>query len=574
MKFFIQTIFAIIVVAALVGCGEKKGETAGEPNPEEVKKMEQKFSDFEQKYIQDAKRITEAWFLAQWQSQISGKKEDFDKASAYEKEYNAMVSDKNAFAELKEMKESGLILDPVKQRSLKLIYDEYLSKQIDTNLLNQMTELSSEIEQKYNQFRTKVDGKVYTDNEVEETLKTSKDSKKLEKVWKAHKDIGPVVAQDIIKLVKMRNQAAKQLGFSNYHAMSLELSGQNPDDISKLFDELDKLTESAYKTAKAEIDNVLSAQLKITPDQMMPWHYQNRFFQEAPKIYDVDLDTYYKGKKLETLVADYYKSIGLPIDGMLAASDLYEKPGKNQHAFCTMISKDPRDVRVLGNIKPNASWMETMLHEFGHAVYFYWLGNDIPWTQQDCAHIFTTEAIAMFFGRLASQPEWMVDMGLINLEEKEKIAPTAKKILRLQMIVFSRWAQVMYRFEKSMYENPDQDLNKLWWQLVEKYQLVKMPEDRNMPDWASKTHISSSPCYYHNYLMGELLASQLYMYINKNIVKAPEGTEPSFKGQAKVGEYLIKNVFEPANRWYWNDMIEKATGEKLTAKYFAKQFID
>ena len=94
---------------------------------------------------------------------------------------------------------------------------------------------------------------------------------------------------------------------------------------------------------------------------------------------------------------------------------------------------------------------------------------------------------------------------------------TARRRSGLQMLVFSRWAQVMYRFEKSMYENPDQDLNNLWWEMVEKYQLVKKPEGRNMPDWATKIHIALYPCYYHNYLLGEMLASQLYSYITTNI---------------------------------------------------------
>ncbi len=573
MNILFKLLSVFIIAAVMVSCGGKEEPASDKPNPEEVKKMEQRFDKFEQNYTEKAKSITEKWFLAQWEAQISGKKEDFEKTSEYEKQYNALVSDTAAFAELKEIKESGLVQDPVKQRSLELLYKEYLAKQIDTELLNQMVELQSEIEQKYNKFRATVDGKTYTDNEVEKTLKESTDSKKLEKVWKAHKEIGPVAAEDIIKLVKLRNKAAKELGFDNYHAMSLELSGQDPYDIEKLFDELDKLTKGAYKELKSEIDAALAKRLGIKEEELMPWHYQNRYFQEAPQIYEIDLDEYYKGKNLEELTAEYYRSIGLPIDTMLAKSDLYEKEGKNQHAFCTMISKDPRDVRVLCNIQPTARWMETMLHEYGHAVYFKWLGTDIPWIQQDCAHIFTTEAIAMFFGRLASNPQWMVDMGVIKAEDKDKVAEVARKTLRMQQLVFSRWSQVMYRFEKSMYENPDQDLNKLWWDLVEKYQMVEKPEGRDMPDWATKTHIASSPCYYHNYLMGELFASQLYMHILDDVIKADKDAEPSFKGEEKVGQYLITNVFEPANRWYWNDMIEKATGEKLTAKYFTIQFV-
>ena len=51
----------------------------------------------------------------------------------------------------------------------------------------------------------------------------------------------------------------------------------------------------------------------------------------------------------------------------------------------------------------------------------------------------------------------------------------------------------MYRFEKAMYANPDQDLNALWWILVEKYQLVKKPEGRNEPDWSTKIQIALYP---------------------------------------------------------------------------------
>jgi peptidyl-dipeptidase A len=120
-----------------------------------------------------------------------------------------------------------------------------------------------------------------------------------------------------------------------------------------------------------------------------------------------------------------------------------------------------------------------------------------------------------------------------------------------------------------MYENPDQDLNKLWWEMVEKYQMVKKPEGRNMPDWATKIHIALYPCYYHNYLLGELLASQIYSYLTTNITK-----NPSLVGDKAVGKYLQEKIFMPGAKYQWNEMIEKATGEKLTAKYYAKQFVE
>jgi len=132
---------------------------------------------------------------------------------------------------------------------------------------------------------------------------------------------------------------------------------------------------------------------------------------------------------------------------------------------------------------------------------------------------------------------------------------------------------VMYRFEKSMYENPDQDLNKLWWDLVEKYQMLKRPAGRNEPDWASKIHIALYPCYYHNYLMGELLASQFTYYIAKNVYKTEDVRSIDFSKNDAIGKFFMDKVYKPGMRYEWNDMIEKATGEKLTAKYYAKQFV-
>jgi peptidyl-dipeptidase A len=179
----------------------------------------------------------------------------------------------------------------------------------------------------------------------------------------------------------------------------------------------------------------------------------------------------------------------------------------------------------------------------------------------------------MIFGRFASNPQWLKDVVNISEEEKEKISDDCRNSLKLEQLVFSRWVQVMFRFEKGMYENPEQDLNKLWWDLVEKHQLIKKPEGRNEPDWASKIHVALYPAYYHNYMLGELLASQLYFYIKNRVLKTEE-PEVSFAGSKDVGDYLKHLYFSYGALYDWEDLIENATGEKLTPKYYAEQFVD
>jgi peptidyl-dipeptidase A len=570
MKKLNLILIVFVLLTALVGCEQKKSQEQSKADPEMVKQFDEFVKKFEAKYIPLYKETN----LAYWNASITGKEEDFKKVAELQNKMTLIFSNKEDFASLKKIHSSKGITDSIKKRELEILYLGFLGNQADTAKLNAINAAQNQIEQKFGNYRAEVGGKKMTDNEIEDILMTSKDSKELETAWLAHKKIGPFVADDVKKLVKMRNEVAKDLGYLNYHEMRLKLSEQDPAEILKLFDELDLLTKDAFKKEKDEIDAYFADKYKIKKEDLMPWHYQNRFFQEAPKIYKVDLDSYYKDKDLVKLTEEYYKGIGLPVDDIIKNSDMFEKPGKNQHAYCTDID-NVGDVRVLCNVKPTEKWMNTMLHEFGHATYDKYIDNkNLPFALRDPAHTFTTESIAMIFGRFSSNGTWMKDMKLVSDEEAKKISEDAFKSLRLQQLVFSRWSQVMYRFEKSMYENPDQDLNKLWWDLVEKYQLLKRPKDRNEPDWATKIHIAAYPCYYHNYHLGELLASQLYNYIGTNILKAADTKNQSFVGKPEVGKYLQEKVFMPGARYYWNDMIEKATGEKLTAKYYAKQFVN
>lgn len=559
-KSTIYLLILLIQVLNFSGCTKKE-----EKMTEELKNF---IEEFESKAIPAYKDYQLAYFNAT----ISGKTEDYDKSSELQIKYNKIYTNKEEFVLLKKIKESDSITDSLLKRQLDVLYRAYGKNQIDEKKLEEIIKLSTDIENRFSTFRAEVKGKRLTDNEIEEILKTSKDSKTLQETWMASKKIGKLVAEDIIKLVKMRNETARELGYSNYHEMSLKLAEQDPSDIDKIFDELYELTKEVFAQVKNEMDYFLSQRYNISPKDLMPWHYQNRYFQEAPKIYNVDLDGYYKDKDIVALTRNYYNGLGLNIDDVIQNSDLFEREGKYQHAYCTDIDRNG-DVRVVCNVKPNYNWMNTMLHEYGHAVYSKFIDRNLPWVLREEAHTFTTEAIAMLFGRFASNPQWLVDVVGISESERNKIMDDSFKTLRLEQLVFSRWAQVVYRFEKSMYENPEQDLNTLWWDLVEKYQLLRRPEDRNEPDWASKIHIALYPAYYHNYLLGELLASQLSFYINRKIFNTDDPMQQSFNGKTEVGKYLKENIFDEGNKLYWNDLIEKATGEKLTAKYFAKQFI-
>ncbi len=533
--------------------------------------MEKEFLKFIKSFESKVIGLSKDLSVSNFNATISGKQEDYAKTAELELKLKKIFSNKEDFAKLKKFKNSNEINDEVNKRELEVLFNVFSEYQIDEELLGKTVNLANIIEQTFSTYRAEVNNEKLTDNEIDKILETSKDSIKLEATWKASKQIGKHVNKNVIQLVKLRNEAAKKLGYSNYHQMSLTLSELDPDFMDDLFDKLDELTGPKFLEIKDEIDEYLAKHYDLKKDKLMPWHYQDKFFQQGPSIYELDLDRYFEDQNIEKLTEDYYSSIGLEIKDMLEKSDLYEKEGKYQHAYCTQIDREG-DVRVLCNIKPNYKWMGTMLHEFGHAVYDKYVSAELPWVLQEHAHIFTTEAIAMLFGRFASNPNWLKSMLGLTEDEKNKISDKTFKTLQLEQIIFSRWVLVIYRFEKSMFENPDRDLNSLWWELVEKYQGLKKPEGRDEPDWASKIHIALYPVYYQNYMLGELLASQLYFFIKEKVINDNSNEKISFIGKKEVGQYLTNLFFSYGALFSWDKLIKSSTGEPLNPEYWVKQF--
>ncbi len=524
-----KNIYFIIIILLILALNNLSFGTVENKEIHEIKK-------FIEKHVSIIKPLYKEASLAYWNASISGKEEDYSKSSQLQYALEKVYTNKEEFKKIKEWKKLD-IRDPILKRQVDLLYLQYLQNQIPDDLLKEIISKSNEVEKLFNTFRGKVDGKEVSMNEIEEVLRNSLDSNQRRKYWEAQKSIGLILEKPLKELVKLRNKAARLLGFPNFYSMSLYLNEQDENDLLKLFDELDKLTKDRFAILKKEIDLKLSQRYGIKPEEMMPWHYNDSFFQEAPKIYDVDFDSLLKDHNILDLTEKFYNSIGLEIDDILKRSDLYEKKGKSPHAFETNIDKEG-DIRILANIKNNEYWLDTMLHESGHAVYDKYVNKNLPFLLRQYAHISTTEAIAMLFGRLAKNVHWLQKMIHLTDDERKKIENEAFKTLQAQELIFSRWTQVMFGFERELYKNPDQNLNKLWWDLVKKYQLVNPPKGRNMPDYASKIHLSTSPVYYHNYLIGELIASQIHHYIVKNILKENDLKSVDYVGNKEVGAYL------------------------------------
>jgi peptidyl-dipeptidase A len=472
-----------------------------------------------------------------------------------------LLADAQAFAAVRAARADDDPVDGV-ARQLDVLYDAMLPTQVPEDLQRRLVELETEVEATFTSFRADVDGDAMADNAILDVLRTSADTEERRRTWEASKQVGAAVADRVRELARLRNEAARALGYRDHFALALAVGEMDEGRLLATLDEVDRYTAAPFGRWKGALDEALAARFGVSRDELAPWHLDDPFFQDPPVRGAVDLDPLFGDADLEALTVRTYDGLGLDVRSMLASSDLYGRDGKNQHAFCIDIDREG-DVRVLCNVEPSERWMETMLHEFGHAVYNQGVDHELPWLVRDAAHALTTEGVAMLCGRLVRSPEWLGQVARVPDDELERLRGPLGEARRAALLVFARWVLVVTHFERHLYADPDADLDARWWDLVERYQRVRRPAGRHEPDWAAKIHLAVVPVYYQNYLYGELFASQLEHALHERA--------GGFVDRPAAGRFLTDAVFAPGASRRWDRLVETATGEPLTAAHLAAQ---
>ncbi len=561
------------VVLFAFGCG---GADVAPPSDarhgEEENRMSVEADQFLKLYLADLAAREKTANLAYWKAANSGEAEDFEAFSQADLALKTLHSDATRYSTVVALLRRPEGIAPLTLRSLEVALLAFKGNQLPPSLLKEMVDAQAEIEQRFNTFRARLDGREMTNNDLLDALKDEKNGDRRKPIWEALKQVGEEVAPKLIALAKVRNRAAKLLGYTNFWEMQIRLQEHDPKTLVQLFDALERETDAPYRAMKSSLDKEIADKFGLlgTP---LPWHYDNPFFQAAPPSKKVDLDEFYRDKPKEDIMriaAEFYNDIGISADEVIARSDLYEREGKDQHAFCISIDRG-QDVRTLLNIRPTAEWMDTALHEEGHGVFYINIDETLPYNLREANHIFVTEGVAMLFGALAKNPAWLKAYADADPARVDSLEAAVLEQRRREQLVFARWALVMFHFEQTLYQDPDQNLNRIWWDMVEKYQMIPRPAERDKPDWAAKPHFTIAPVYYHNYLLGEVFAAQL-----RHAFAAAAGhngpvSSLSFNHRKDFGEFLKNKVFAPGMREPWPAFVAHALGEPLTVRYFVEE---
>lgn len=117
-------------------------------------------------------------------------------------------------------------------------------------------------------------------------------------------------------------------------------------------------------------------------------------------------------------------------------------------------------------------------------------------------------------------------------------------------------------FEREMYKNPEQDLNKLWAETTKKYLGMDVPADRKTHDWTYKIHFATAPAYYPFYFFADLARAQV-----EDTIKTKRGgmLTPS------TGQFLREQRKDGLTR-HWSQIVEDMTGKPLGTDALAKSW--
>jgi peptidyl-dipeptidase A len=498
-----------------------------------------------------------------WTLSTTGETEATEAFAAAKLAVEEALADPEMYLAVKRFTQDGPSGDDGVDRELDVLGRMLVRSQAEPALLAALTGKEASLRQVYGSARGEIDGKPHSSNELELILGESDDAALRESAWSATKQVGDEVREQVIEIVETRNQIATSLGYRDHYAMSLELQELSEKRLFATLNKLEKATRTPFRKRKAVHDTELAQRFDISADELMPWHYANPFFQGVPVPKSLKLNENFVQADIVDLAQRFFDGLGMNVRGVVAASDLEPRDGKDQHAFCLHVDR-AGDVRVLCNIRPGERWMRTTLHELGHAAYDRYI--DQPFLLARPSHTLMTEAVAQLMGRQSTELEFLLHyVGLPAFE----VTPLSGEIRRHQgfrMQAFTRFVLVMCHFERELYANPRRkDLDAYWWKLKKKYQLINTPPDRGA-DWAAKRHLALSPVYYHNYLYGEMVASQLRHVILER------SRESTIVDSLFAGQFLINELFLAGNSERWDEQLERISGQELTSQYFVREF--
>ncbi len=424
--------------------------------------------------------------------------------------------------------------------------------------------------------------------DIESTLRTSVNLEGRRRVWEASKALGQELKSGLAEVRDLRNELARELGYSSYFHLQVADYGLTVAELMELMETVLRDAGPLY----GKLHQFAAARLASRYDRDVPeqipahWLPDSRGRSWTGLTRAADLDAHFEKRSPEWLVRQaesFHASLGMtPLpEEFWERSDLYpaasgSKRRKELRPRTWHIDRG-RDIRTLMNVVPSRRWFEISHEQLGRAHYHLATGSaDIPHVLREGMSRAFLNAVGGLMGLAAGQEPYLREIGLLP----EDTALDAGDLLLAEAlengIVRLVWAAgVVTQFEHDLYEEelPADQFNARWWELKGRHQRVSPPADRTVAgcDACAVNEIIENPARYHDHVLAMLIKYQLHDYIARRILNE----NPHFcnyYGNQEVGAWLMEIQRLGATR-DWRVVLEEKTGEPLGTRalldYFA-----
>jgi peptidyl-dipeptidase A len=414
-------------------------------------------------------------------------------------------------------------------------------------------------------------------NDIDDLLRKSRNLKEREQAWVSSKEIGRKLKPGLTELQGLRNQVAREMGYSSFFALQVAYYGMTVQEMMDLVDGMLAAVAPIYDGLHCFAKHTLAARYKQPVPRLIPAHWLgNRWAQSWPGLIDSsNLDPFFKNKSRELIVRtaeDFYVSLGFPRlpESFWQKSDLFpvdkgSPRKKNSHASAWHIDGES-DVRSLMSVEPNQQWFGTAHHELGHIYYYMSYSRpEVPFLLRAGANRAFHEAVGELARLASEQMPYLRKLGVVRQGQEPDPAGWLLQS-GLDSVVFLPFAAgTMTHFEHDLYESelPPSEWQARWWQYVARYQGVQAPKPRGeeLCDACTKTHINDDPAQYYDYALASLIKFQLHDHICTKILKQ-DVRACDYSGNQDVGKFLQKILAKGATR-DWREVMREATGEDI-----------
>ncbi len=398
---------------------------------------------------------------------------------------------------------------------------------------------------------------------------THEDEKIRKAAFDAREALALVLLPEYIQVVKLRNQYARTMGYTDFYDYKL----QSEDRMTKK--ELFTLFDSIYTRTKYAFKKIRELE-KQKPGLRKPWNFSYFMAGDFTK----EEDPYFQFEDALLRWGKSFAALGVNFKGGTLQLDLVDRKGKWNNGFCHWpdLVRFEGDVRypgssnftcnvVVGQVGSGAQGYNTLFHEGGHAAHLL----NVEEREVCLAHEYApmtmswAETQSMFMDTCFDSIEWRSRYAKNKKGESYPFALFKRKVERLHTLAPLELHSILFvsNFEREIYEEKTLTKARVFAiakKNYKKYYDLSVDSLRalNIP------HIYSweSTAAYHGYALAQLGVYQWreYFYTKYGVIV----------DNPKVGEEMAR-VWAYGSRYSAPEFIRRATGKPLSVDAFIKE---